>query len=294
MTRSITTQGQKADTAAAITPAAVTRAEARNLSRLLRCLLDGRKLQPVETSSEPDSLLLQVGESTQVVHRSVLRQAVSLGLVKQDASGILARPEAISFLRRAKLMALPGEAIADTAYAEQHREIVADSVPVEGMRQPVRRNLADQPLAGLARLKDRAGKPFLPADAVEAGERLARDFDRGQLQPRVTARWEPQMEIRGKGERGGMADLTDMAAAARHRVGEAADAMGPELAGVALDVCCFGKGLELVERERGWPVRSAKLMLRTALMALARHYTPPAPQRRFSHRWGAEDYRPDL
>jgi hypothetical protein len=293
MTRSRTTAGQTANSTA-LTGGAITRSQARHLSRLLRCLLNGRKQKPAEVPADPDSLLLQADTGPHVVHRNVLRQALSLGLVEQDAGGISARPEAISFLRREKLMALPGVAASDTAFAEQHREIVAESVPVDAQRQPVRRNLADQPLASLARLKDRAGNPFLPTDAVEAGDRLARDFDRGQLQPRITARWEPQLEIRGKGERGGMADLTDMAVAARHRVGAAADAMGPELAGVALDVCCFGKGLELVERERGWPARSAKLMLRTALMALARHYAPPAPQRRSSHHWGTSDYRPDL
>ena len=41
------------------------------------------------------------------------------------------------------------------------------------------------------------------------------------------------------------------------------------------------KGLTEVERERQWPARSAKLMLRTALAALDRHYA--MPNRRANH-----------
>jgi len=56
-----------------------------------------------------------------------------------------------------------------------------------------------------------------------------------------------------------------------------------------------------VERERAWPSRSAKLMLKTALANLARHYGIVAPvqyhrdaQSGRVSQWGTQDYKPAL
>lgn len=226
---------------------------------------------------------------TRRLDRAVLDHGLSAGLWRIADGHLLAEPAASAFIKRAMLKER------DEIFQEQHRLSDAVCLEIEGQRQTVRRNELSSPMLVLSRLKDRDGQLFFPADTLEAGERLARDFHRGQLSPRITASWEPRLAKRTKGQGNGAQDLSDTALAARTRFSRAADAMGPELSGVAIDVCCFEKGLELVERERQWPVRSAKLMLRTALLALSRHYAPPQPQRsRASHRWGTEDYRPNL
>ncbi|OLP45854.1 hypothetical protein BJF95_09860 [Rhizobium oryziradicis] len=225
---------------------------------------------------------------------AVLQYALSQGLVQQNGELLEATPQARTFLRRAL-------AEADTErFSAQHGELT-DAVLVENkgeiseQSRIVRRNLDDSPLSSMARLRDKAGAAYFPAEAIDAGERLASDFERGHLQPRITASWEPRLAQQQKGQRSSASDLSDSALAARGRVTKAVMALGPELSGVLLDVCCFAKGLELVERERQWPARSAKLMLRTALMALARHYNPvkassPAGLRH----WGEAGYRPDM
>jgi hypothetical protein len=93
--------------------------------------------------------------------------------------------------------------------------------------------------------------------------------------------------------------MTDAIVAARQRVDQALGAAGPDFAGILLDFCCFLKGIEEIERERSWPARSAKLVLRLALASLARHYAlvetarGSAASGRITH-WGAENYRPAI
>jgi hypothetical protein len=127
----------------------------------------------------------------------------------------------------------------------------------------------ESPLSWLARRKGRDGRSLISAHQFLAGEKLRADFTRANLSPRVTSNWGAPT---GRAGGGGAGEMTDLVVASRQRVQNAVEACGPEFAGVLLDVCCFLRGLEDVERERGWPSRSAKVVLQLALDRLARHY----------------------
>ncbi|MEO3998532.1 DUF6456 domain-containing protein [Mesorhizobium sp. CAU 1732] len=165
-------------------------------------------------------------------------------------------------------------------------------------RETVTVNAAESPLGLLRRYRTKQGSPFLSLREFDAGERLRADYSRGQIMPRMGVNWGAVSATgRGSGDRNGIADLTDAALSARLRVEHAIDAVGPELSGVLIDVCCFLKGLERVETERHWPARSAKLILKSALGVLARHYEPPRKTTRKADailHWGTADYRPSL
>ncbi|MBB5751711.1 DUF6456 domain-containing protein [Prosthecomicrobium pneumaticum] len=213
----------------------------------------------------------------------------SAGLVAPMEEGGLALSSAgASALRRA---------LAGGDFAAQHRDTRVLPLDEGAGVRPVLVNVAESPIAWLRSRSDKAGKPLIDEAAFAAGERLRADFTRGQMMPRVTANWGATVaQGRRSGDSGGMADIADAALAARLRVDRALAAVGPELAGVLLDVCCFLRGIEEVELTQDWPRRSGKLVLRLALAALARHYGLAATARGGAgapiRHWGAEDYRP--
>lgn len=164
-------------------------------------------------------------------------------------------------------------------------------------------NLDESPLAWLRRRRGRDGHAFISEVQFLAGERLRADFTFGQLSPRLTANWDPTCAAIGGGRSGSAGagvDMADNAMAARDRVQKALRAVGPEFAGLLLDICCFLKGLEDLERSSGWPQRSGKVVLRLALSSLARHYglpdpdAPGGPARQSTLHWGVPGYRPSL
>lgn len=155
------------------------------------------------------------------------------------------------------------------SFRAQHLDLATRDLMTEAGLTKVVVNDSESPLAWLARRKGRDGRAMIGPDQFIAGERLRADFTRGHMTPRITSSWSGIGRTRGSG---GGGEMTDLIVASRQRVRLALDACGPEFSGLLLDVCCFLRGLEDIERERGWPSRSAKVVLQLALDRLARHY----------------------
>jgi hypothetical protein len=214
------------------------------------------------------------------------RLAIALGLrkgwVAPDESGIRLRISA------AGLRAL--RAGAETASAARSAGGETDSSG---------RAAAEGALAWLRSHRDKDGRPLITEVQFNAGEKLAGDFWHAQMSPRVTANWSavtPGRRLRRAAPGVGV-EMRDAVVAARQRFYRALEAVGPELAGVLVDVCCHDVGLEVSGHAAGWPRRAAKVVLDLALTRLARHYGMIPPEPVLAHRlrhWGDSDYRPNL
>ena len=160
-------------------------------------------------------------------------------------------------------------------FQEQHIEWDEKQIADAGIGQSqssVRYNVAESPLTMLARRKDRDGKPFLDNDLVQAGERFREDFELAHMGPRVTQNWERFMTSGDRGAFGSDAGVAEGPRAARDRITDALDDLGPGLGDIIMRCCCFLEGLEAAEKRMGWSARSGKVVLRIALQRLRRHY----------------------
>jgi hypothetical protein len=161
----------------------------------------------------------------------------------------------------------------------------------------------ESPVAWLSRRRDKDGQPLVSPAQLDAAERLRADFWFAGMTPRVTTNWSAALTgcATRRSAPGSSIELHDATIAAGERVRLALRAVGPELSGILIDVCCHLKGLEQVERDAGWPQRSGKLILQLALTRLARHYgLDRSAEAHRSHgrqrirHWGTEDYRPPI
>jgi hypothetical protein len=179
-------------------------------------------------------------------------------------------------------------------FRSRHLALAQRQVATERGNATVMLDESESPLAWLARRRGRDGHSLIEPHQLQAGERLRGEFTRANLMPRTTSNWEKPISSSRRGTVDlGAGAFTETTIAARQRVRQALDATGPEFAGLLLDVCCFLKGLEEVERERRWPQRSAKIVLQLALDRLARFYGYAAQARGPGHAamrtWLADD-----
>jgi hypothetical protein len=178
----------------------------------------------------------------------------------------------------------PQSATDDTInpFRAQHLSLARRTIATPEGAADVAFDEAESPLGWLARRNGRDGQPLIQAVQFQAGERLRTDFTRAQLTPSITSSWNPS-RAGGRRGQGGGGTFTEAVVAAREQVRRALDAVGPEFAGLLLDVCCFLKGLGDIERERRWPPRTGKIVLQLALDRLARHYGLAAETRGRAH-----------
>lgn len=125
----------------------------------------------------------------------------------------------------------------------------------------------------LARLgsRDASGQAFLGAHHLAAATRLEQLIRRAQLAPRVTMSYNPA-SVGGARAGNGVETASEGAADARLRLSRLAARLPADCWGVLFDVCGLGKGLQLIETERRWPRRSAKLVLRIGLDQVASQF----------------------
>lgn len=124
----------------------------------------------------------------------------------------------------------------------------------------------ESPIQGLARRKDREGKPFLTRPMIRAAERLREDYELAQIGTDRLLDWKKLLQqaearLAGKDRDTAIGQVTF-----------ALSELGPGLAEVVLRCCCLLEGLEATEKDMGWAARSGKVVLRIALQRLVLHY----------------------
>ncbi len=155
-----------------------------------------------------------------------------------------------------------------TQSARLRREVPIDGPPQANGRpaRSVTVNLAESPLGWLH------SRGHVTRRQFDAGEQLRSDWERAQLAPGVTMRWDGAPSARG---RSGPARAADPSAAridARRRFDAAVAFAGPGLADILWRIVCAGEGMRDAESALGWPARSGKVVLGLALDRVADHY----------------------
>ncbi len=189
-------------------------------------------------------------------------------------------PDALVLSEAGEGVFLRAQASEDPFAAQHQLRRISRIQTAEGERD-VMRNDGESPLGWMAR------RNIVDAMQFAAGERLRRDFTLAQLAPRLGVDLSAPVVLGSRGANAG-ANVSDTAIDARRRFSAAMKGVGPGLSDLLFDVCCHLLGLEEAERAKGWPQRSAKVVLRIALDRLAAHYGMHAPTHARVRSWREE------
>jgi hypothetical protein len=160
------------------------------------------------------------------------------------------------------------------------RLLVERALPQDGEapndREPKRRrarsvtvNLSESPLGWLH------ARGHLTDRQFDAGEKLRADWEKANLAPRITMRWDAAPVAGVKRRTPVTLNETEAQLAAKQRFGNAVDYLGTDLSDIAWRIICGGEGMPVAEKNLGWPARSGKLVLKIALDRLAIFYRLP-------------------
>jgi len=147
-----------------------------------------------------------------------------------------------------------------------HRQVLEDRhvIRENGRIDTVRANAREGALGKWAGLLG-------PAER-NAAERFLADYHRSSLVQNITRNWSPTATRRGEGRRRGPEDAALGAIAAKDRVLDTLDALGPTFARIVEAMLVREESLAAMERRFGWGRRSGGTAVKLALARLAEIY----------------------
>lgn len=228
-----------------------------NAPRWMRALArDGNVLLPIAGRSKGRGVFPGADRRRRPVARISANQAE-----RAEAQGWLTRRGAGHVLSAAGLAVLRQ----DMDVADQHRDWVDRPVMLEtGTIVTARANAREGALGPWA-------ADLAPAER-NAAERFLADYHRSTLTRSVTRNWSPTAPRRGEGPCRGPEDAALGAIAAKDRVMDALDRLGPGMARIVEAVLIREESLAAMERRFGWAQRSGRTAVKLALGRLAEIY----------------------
>lgn len=206
---------------------------------------------------------------------SVLDSLLALDLVVQQKDTVKINSVGEAYIRRLNQLsqiARTGAPSSSSVYASQH--ILQGTKPVKdgGRIKIYKTNIGETPLGWLLKRKDKKGRPMISKEQFFAGERLREDFELSGMSQNITLNYDAIVRSQRNSPAGCGMTVSDHAIAAKKRLNNALEDVGPDLKDVLFRVCCHLDGLEAAEKNLGWPVRSGKVVLTIALSRLVCHY----------------------